>query len=81
MAGWDFLNTGLKWAADGKGFFVSSRSGTSTALLRVDLQGKAHVLWQQQGISTTYAIPSPDGRYLAMAGLTQNMDAWLLEGF
>ncbi|MBI3665879.1 MAG: serine/threonine-protein kinase [Acidobacteria bacterium] len=80
VEGWSSL-TNLRWAADGKGFFVRSQSGPTTALLRVDLQGKAHALWQQQGVSTGSAIPSPDGRYLAIAGSTENIDVWLIEGF
>ena len=36
----------LAWAADGKGFLVSSGSGEGSVLWHVDLQGNAKALWK-----------------------------------
>jgi hypothetical protein len=48
----------------------------------VDLKGKASVLWQTKGaLGSIRGKPSPDGRYLAIAGGVFNSNVWLLEGF
>jgi hypothetical protein len=46
---------------------TGSPSPQVTALLRVDLEGGAQVLWTENGLSRTSAIPSPDGRFLAIS--------------
>jgi Tol biopolymer transport system component len=68
------------WAADGRGLYVNSAVKGKIVLLHVDLQSNAHVMW---GINagTTWGMPSPDGRHLAILGwiLTGNM--WMMENF
>ena len=86
----------MKWAADGKGFFVSSATKTGAALLHLDLRGNAHILWEQKGNiapwngpftqwlggpSAPWAIPSPDGRHLAIYSWSLNANMWLMENF
>ncbi len=75
----------VDWAADSKGLFASAAQDKSSVLLYVDLQGNAHLLWEQpgeqEGNNDIYAIPSPDGRYLAMFGWTRNSNMWMLENF
>ena len=76
--------TGLNsvhWSADGKGLFVSAQSAKGAALLYADLEGHTEMLWQQAGNNATSGVPSPDGRYLAILGITVESNAWLLEGF
>src|SRR5262245_38342486 len=85
IKGWTNLE-GPRWAADGKGWFVSSWSEGSDILLFVDLKGQAQVLWRQPSFlpSTaggTWGIPSPDGRYIALAASTLSGNAWLMENF
>ena len=77
------LNMGpdYHWAADGKGLYVGSALQGRTALLHVDLEGGAHVVWENHGNNTTWAMPSPDGRHLAMLGWTQNSNMWMRENF
>jgi serine/threonine protein kinase len=77
------LNMGpdYHWAADGRGLYVGSTLQGRTALLHVDLQGGAHVVWENHGNNTTWAMPSPDGRHLAMLGWTQNSNMWMMENF
>jgi len=81
VKGWADLNS-LDWAPDGKGIFATSQSPNGPVLLYVDRQGKARELWRQKGSFSTWcwAIPSPDGRRLAINGETVNANAWLLEG-
>jgi Tol biopolymer transport system component len=69
------------WAADGRGLYVSSTVMRKTALLHVDLQGNAHVVWENYGNNFTWGIPSPDGRHLAFMGWTDNSNMWMMENF
>ena len=71
----------MDWAADGKSFFVSSESPTSTTLLHVDLEGHATPLWDQPGGFRTYAISAPNGRELAIMGMTSSSNVWMIENF
>jgi len=81
IAGWTQLVH--PWsAADSKGFFVGSFSQPGVAtLLYVGLDGKASVLRQQKGADDILGVPSPDGRHLAILGMTRTRDAWLMENF
>jgi len=81
LKGWSMGEYGLDWTADGKGLFVSSPVPRGVALLQVDLQGNAHLLWEQKGGSVTWGVPSPDGRHLAMPGNTQNSNIWTIQNF
>jgi len=81
---------GLSWAVDGKSLFAATEapSGTATedVLLRVDLEGRAQIVWQHKGpTGFTYEgprwVPSPNGRYLAVSGRTLESNVWLMENF
>jgi hypothetical protein len=83
VKGWGKL-TGLDWSPDGKGIYGGAVSAQgSGALLYVDLAGNVRVLWQRKlDINGRFwAIPSPDGHYLAIGAQTRNSNAWMLEGF
>ena len=80
VKGWSTL-INLDWAADGKGLFTSGPVERGSVLLYVDLQGNAHPLWEQRGSLVTWAIPSRDGRHLALSGWTKNTNFWMLENF
>jgi len=71
----------MEWAADSKGLFVAHGIQGGAALLYVDLQGNAHVVWQQHGGTFTYGLPSPDGRHLAFLGWTIESNVWMMENF
>ena len=89
VKGWSSLQS-VDWAADGKGLFASSPTRDGSALLRVDLRGRAHVLWDQKGsalpsvpggLSVPWAVPSPDGRHLAIYSSSLNANMWMMENF
>jgi eukaryotic-like serine/threonine-protein kinase len=80
VKGWAGFNA-VDWAADSKSFFVSSQAPTSATLLRVDLEGNATPLWQQQGAWKTWAIASPNGRYLAILGMTSSSNVWMIDNY
>jgi Tol biopolymer transport system component len=71
----------IDWAGDGKSFFVSSQSPTSSTLLHVDMKGNATVLWDQRGAWRTWAIAAPNGRELAIQGMTSSSNVWMIENF
>jgi Tol biopolymer transport system component/tRNA A-37 threonylcarbamoyl transferase component Bud32 len=85
VGGWSHLSR-LYWAADGKALFVSAAGGTppGDVLLRVNLEGRAQVVWQSKGYvgfnyEPTRGVPSPNGRYLAVLGYTNDSNVWMLE--
>jgi hypothetical protein len=87
VKGWNNLQS-LNWAADGTGLFVSSTTADGEAMLHVDLQGGAKVLWEEKGsldpttgFEAPWGLPSPDGRHLAIyvGSLSSNM--WMIENF
>jgi hypothetical protein len=47
----------------------------------VDLQGRARPVWEQTKMAVGWAIPSPDGRYLAMWQASGNANVWMVENF
>lgn len=83
LKGWPNL-IGLDWTADGKGLYCVSglRDSPGGTLLFADLKGNARVLGQlKQGFSPVWAVPSPNGRDLAISVDVANSNVWLLEGF
>jgi serine/threonine protein kinase/dipeptidyl aminopeptidase/acylaminoacyl peptidase len=75
----DFDN--VAWAANAKSFFVSTRVPRGSALLNVDLKGKARLLWINPGGPGTLPVPSPDGRHLALYGWVVNANTWMMDNF
>jgi serine/threonine protein kinase len=74
--------TSLDWAADGKGFFVSSNpTGRVSTLLYVDLMGNARELWQVKNYQAAGAIPSHNGKYVAIPAPTIGGNVWMVENF
>jgi eukaryotic-like serine/threonine-protein kinase len=80
VEGWNGLNS-FDWSVDSKGFFTSNTTGLGSTLLFVDLNGKAHSLWQQKSAPFTWGVPSPDGRHLAVLGLDVSSNIWMIENF
>src|SRR5215469_7269392 len=74
--------TSLDWAADSKGLFVSSNSaGFRQSLLYVDLAGNAHQIWEVNHVWPGWAIPSRNGKYLAILAPTADSNVWMAENF
>jgi len=72
----------MDWAADAKSLWVnaSSASGTPT-LLNVRLNGRVTPALEEKEMQLGWAIPSPDGRHVAIWKSEQSENVWLLEGF
>ena len=80
VKGWSNL-VDVEWAANGKALLITNGVQGGSVMLNVDLQGNAHVLWQQHGGKATWGRPSPDGRHLAMLGWTVDGNLWMMENF
>jgi len=81
VTGWNSLNH-VNWAADGRGWYVSSELALASTLLYVDLSGSPTILLREPGLFTQiWGIPSPDGKHLAFLRFNSGNNAWVLEGF
>jgi len=81
LSGWSGISC-LDWAADGRSIWVNASSPAGVQnLLNVDLHGRAKSVLQEPEKDLGWAIPSPDGRHLAIWEASGNSNAWLLEGF
>jgi DNA-binding winged helix-turn-helix (wHTH) protein/Tol biopolymer transport system component len=70
----------LDWAADGKSFWASAvLHGETRALINIDLQGRAKPVLQESKPYVGWAIPSQDGKHLAIWEATGDSNAWMLE--
>jgi Tol biopolymer transport system component/predicted Ser/Thr protein kinase len=72
----------VAWAADGKGFFLTTWLPASFNLVHVTLSGKVQLLLNNA--RTQWMLkprPSPDGKYLAFQAQTWDSNVWLLENF
>jgi len=83
----------LDWSADGQGLFVSALADGGSTLLHLDLTGNAQTLWYSKGgirqpgdvflsgVLAPRAVPSPDGRYLAIQEQSVSSNIWMIENF
>jgi len=73
----------LFWAADGKGWFVSSVTpNNGQYLLHVNPRGESQVLFEQpQDALETLGVPSHDGKHLAFLQWTNASNVWLIDNF
>lgn len=85
----------LNWTADGNSIFTSSLTKKGSVLLRLDMKGNTNVLWEQSGsvapwnrpfgepdeLSAPWAVPSPDGRHLAIHDWKLSANMWMIENF
>jgi Tol biopolymer transport system component/DNA-binding winged helix-turn-helix (wHTH) protein len=78
--GWNEL-MGINWAADGRGLLISWQNQASgSALLKVTPDGRASLLLRSSN-EIWHAIPSPDGRFLAIAEAGGTKNVWQIENF
>lgn len=70
----------LDWAADGKSFWASAvLHGETRALISIDLKGRAKPVLRESKPYVGWAIPSQDGKRLAIWEATGGSNAWMLE--
>jgi len=81
VPGWAGIGT-LDWAADGKSLWAATyNSDWSKTLLNVPLSGAVHVLLEEKNMMLGWAIPSPDGKHLALWKAHGDSNVWMLEDF
>ena len=81
VKGWSGL-TGIYWSADGKRLLVSWHNFEQVSvLLSVTLDGKATVLLKSSNPEIWHAVPSPNGRMLAIAEAGGPKNVWQIENF
>jgi DNA-binding winged helix-turn-helix (wHTH) protein/Tol biopolymer transport system component len=71
----------INWTADGKAVLVSRPTHQGFELLRLELNGDVHVLWEEKGCLGTSALPSPDGKHLAIRGWSVTSNFWTMSNF
>jgi eukaryotic-like serine/threonine-protein kinase len=77
--GWNGLQA-INWSADGKSLLVSwVNHDLDSALLKVALDGRVSVLLRSK--NSVWAVPSPDGRLLAIGEVTATKNVWEIENF
>jgi hypothetical protein len=78
VQGWPGI-AALDWAADSKSLWVTTVSEKDNALLRVDLQSRVRVAWRPRNLNVGWAIPSRDGKYVALHVNSGSANVWMLE--
>jgi len=69
----------IDWAADSKSLWATSGGDEENVLLNVDLQGHTRIVWQPKKLRVHWAIPSRDGKSLALHVASNNANAWMVE--
>jgi len=80
VPGWAEMYS-LDWAADSKSLWaaVNNRTGAQ-ALLDIGLDSKVRTMLSEHGVDLEWwAVPSPDGRRLAIDKYSNSSNVWLLE--
>jgi len=75
---WPGINS-LDWAADSKSLWAASGVDKENALLRIDLLGNARSVWRPRNLNVSWAIPSRDGKMLALHVHSSSANVWMLE--
>ncbi len=78
IKGWPGLES-LDWAADSKSIWAASAGGPDNALLNINLQGTVRVAWRPKRLSVGWAIPSRDGKSLALHVDSASANVWMLD--
>jgi Tol biopolymer transport system component len=81
VPGWAGIGS-LDWAADSKSVWATGyNSDASKSLLNIALTGKVRNLLSEKAMTLGWAIPSPDGKRLAIWKAAGDSNVWMLENF
>jgi len=79
-AGWNSKYV-IFWATNGKGILVTNGVKGGADLVLFDFDGKATVLWHNNGGFYPWGVESPDGRHIAIMGSDLSRNLWMMENF
>jgi len=81
VAGWAGIGS-LDWAADNESLWVTGYNGEGRKiLLNVKLNGRVRPVAEDPAMELGWAIPSPDGRHVALWKAHGDSNVWMLENF
>ncbi len=80
VKGWNELGS-ITWSVDGKSLLATWHHEPESALLNITLNGRVSVLLRSSNAEILGAIPSPDGRSLAIAEASTTRNVWQIENF
>jgi Tol biopolymer transport system component len=78
VEGWPGISS-LDWAADSKSLWAATSADKENALLQIFLTGDVRPVWRPKRIRVGWAIPSRDGKYLALHVDSGSANVWMLE--
>jgi serine/threonine protein kinase len=61
------------------GFLSPDIASTRPTLLFITVEGDANVLWRPEQVNFGAAVPSPDGKHLAIRVFTRQSNVWLID--
>ena len=70
----------LDWLPSGAGFFSHDTGSGRPRLLFITIEGQLRVLWVPTDLALESAIPSPDGKHVAINVKKRHSNAWLMTG-
>ena len=76
--GWPGVSS-LDWAADSKSLWAATTGEKENALLRIDLRGNIRTVWRPKQVRVGWAIPSRDGKSVAVHIDSSSANVWMLE--
>jgi Tol biopolymer transport system component/DNA-binding winged helix-turn-helix (wHTH) protein len=72
----------LDWSADGRSLWAMAYTTKDTwALLNIDVQGPVRTVLEENKIQLGWAIPSPDGKRVALWKASGSANVWMMENF
>lgn len=81
VPGWAGVGS-IDWAADSKSIWATGyNSGGGKTLINVSLTGRVRPLLTETKMAMGWAIPSPDGKHLAIWKAHGDSNVWMLENF
>ncbi len=69
----------IDWAADSKSLWAATAGEKDNELLRIDLRGNIRPVWHPKKIRVAWAIPSRDGKKLALHVNSISANVWMME--
>jgi hypothetical protein len=61
------------------GFLSPDIASSRPTLLFITAEGNANVLWRPEQVDVGAAVPSPDGKHLAIRAFTRQSNVWLID--